>query len=179
MGPELTLEQTLMLVQQEHALWAASNFPDTTPELALHGIVEELGEFSRAPSFAGKADAIGDMLLYIAHYCTKREIRLNEIYGERESVVHANVIRSFPEVVDRLANHLGRLAHANLKRVQSIRLDEDHDAEEKDALVEMVNILDGASQKLGRDLEEVLFTTWKDVVKKRDWTKDPVKGVST
>lgn len=82
---------TFQELQDKHAIWAQKNFPDTEAYQALLGIVEEVGELSHAhlkaeqgirgtadEHHAAKVDAIGDILVYMAHYCTKSGINLDE-----------------------------------------------------------------------------------------------------
>lgn len=70
--------QTLQL---EAAVWEAKNFKQQKPHQPLLGVVEEVGELAHAhlkseqgirkdeDLFAKKIDAIGDIVIYLAHYC--------------------------------------------------------------------------------------------------------------
>lgn len=75
-----------------------------------------------------------------------------------------------------MLEELGELSHAVLKRKQKIRLNEDHEAKEKDAIGDlMIYLLDYCSRR-GFSASEILRNTWENVVKKRDWVGDPVAG---
>lgn len=76
-------------LQAEHAAWAGRNFPDAEPWEPLVGATEELGELAHAhlKGHQGirhapdeietkKADAVGDILVYLAHYCTLNGLSL-------------------------------------------------------------------------------------------------------
>lgn len=74
-------------LQGEVAMWAGRNFPDEEPWAPLLGAVEELGElchahlkghqgirYSRSEVFAKKVDAVGDVLVFLAHYCELNDL---------------------------------------------------------------------------------------------------------
>jgi NTP pyrophosphatase (non-canonical NTP hydrolase) len=82
---------TLEQLQTEHAPWLARNFPEQTAHQALLGAMEELGELAHAHlkaeqgirgddklHMAEKIDAIGDIVIYLASYCTTNGISLEE-----------------------------------------------------------------------------------------------------
>jgi NTP pyrophosphatase (non-canonical NTP hydrolase) len=67
----------------EVSQWAEYNFPDAQPHQPLLGALEELGELAHAhlkeeqgirglssEHQAAKVDAIGDVVIYLAHYCS-------------------------------------------------------------------------------------------------------------
>ena len=73
-------------IQAEHAEWAKYNFPDAKSYQALLGVVEEVGELSHAHLKADQSirgtpaeheaaakDAVGDILIYLMHYCALRD----------------------------------------------------------------------------------------------------------
>ena len=75
-------------LQLETSLWAAKNFGFPKPYQPLLGTMEELGELAHAhlkneqkihkgeDYFAKKVDAIGDIIIYLAHYCVLNGIDL-------------------------------------------------------------------------------------------------------
>lgn len=77
---------SLERLQFEHAAWASRNFPDNTPAQAIMGLCEELGELAhaqlkgeqniRGDQWDNKVDAVGDIVIYLAHYCTLSGINL-------------------------------------------------------------------------------------------------------
>lgn len=76
---------SLRLLQAEHEDWAGRNFPGAQPHDALLGIMEEVGELAHAhlkhdQGIRGyddekyrteAADAIGDIVVYLASYCNR------------------------------------------------------------------------------------------------------------
>ena len=76
------MHMTFKELQKNHSVWAAKNFPFAATWEPLVGAMEELGELSHAhlkchqgirtneDHKAKKADAVGDIILYLAHYCS-------------------------------------------------------------------------------------------------------------
>jgi NTP pyrophosphatase (non-canonical NTP hydrolase) len=86
LGDLLTLKE----LQEESGKWRDHNFPGYTAEEQLIGAMEELGELSHA-YLKGKQgirtdedhkeaefDAIGDIQVYLAGYCTKRGLSFQD-----------------------------------------------------------------------------------------------------
>ena len=67
---------------------------------------------------------------------------------------------------------LGELAHAHLKAEQGIRNHENHEANKKDAIADVIIFLADYCNTQGFDLEDILSETWENVLK-RNWKKDP------
>lgn len=81
----------LQQLQHEHREWLRHNFPQAEPWEALMGALEELGELAHAhlKGFnhirglsnaveinAKKADAIGDVVIYLTSYCNTNDLDL-------------------------------------------------------------------------------------------------------
>jgi NTP pyrophosphatase (non-canonical NTP hydrolase) len=75
---------TLIELQEKIRAWGEYNFPNAKPHQPLLGAVEELGELAHAHLKAEqgirgtpeewkakKEDAIGDVVIYLLHYCVK------------------------------------------------------------------------------------------------------------
>jgi len=90
-------EKTLRCFQLEHALWSHRNFPGSrkNPMHGFMGMVEELGELShallksaqgirgsKAEHEAAAKDAVGDILIYMMDFCTKKGWSLQDILTE-------------------------------------------------------------------------------------------------
>ena len=71
-----------------------------------------------------------------------------------------------------IVEELGELAHAHLKDAQGIRTKEDHFKNKKDAIADIIIYLADYCNAEGIDLESTVQSVW-DVVKKRDWKKNP------
>jgi NTP pyrophosphatase (non-canonical NTP hydrolase) len=84
----------LRILQQQVRDWAKQNFGDVPTWMPLMGAMEELGELSHAhlkeaqgirlqENHPEKAkDAIGDIIIYLAHYCSVRRFDLEDIVNE-------------------------------------------------------------------------------------------------
>lgn len=72
---------------------------------------------------------------------------------------------------------LGELAHAHIKAEQGIRVLEDHEANAKDAIGDVIVFLADYCTARGFDLQEIIETVWAQV-KQRDWRNDPANGTS-
>jgi NTP pyrophosphatase (non-canonical NTP hydrolase) len=84
--PDLTLRE----LQEDQRPWCERNFPDAQPWHPLLGAVEELGELCHHHLKAeqgmrntenhqdGKVDAVADVIIYLADYCTRNGIDLQD-----------------------------------------------------------------------------------------------------
>jgi NTP pyrophosphatase (non-canonical NTP hydrolase) len=83
---------TFAQLQEEHKQWVDYNFPDREPYYHLLGAVEELGELAHAhlkglervrgthEEHEAKAkDAVADVIIFLAGYCSDRGFDLQEI----------------------------------------------------------------------------------------------------
>lgn len=74
---------TLRKLQQQQRAWVRHNFPSRHDYYSLLGVVEELGELShahlkmrqgirgtKAEHEAAAKDAVGDLVIFLADYCT-------------------------------------------------------------------------------------------------------------
>lgn len=92
-------------LQADHSVWLAHNFPDQTPHQGLLGVVEEVGELAHAhlkaeqgirgmdsvfDQMARKADAVGDIIIFLCGYCSNNGLDLSKC-----------VERAWDEVKDR------------------------------------------------------------------------------
>ena len=81
---------TLKTLQNQQAEWSERNFPDQKPHQCLLGIVEEVGELTHAHlkseqgirtnenHEAMRKDAVGDIVIYLAGYCTANKLNFEE-----------------------------------------------------------------------------------------------------
>lgn len=92
-------QHDLLKLQLEHAEWLRHNFPDYTPQQALMGMVEELGEIAHAQlkleqNIRGDAathreeliDGVADLVIFLCGFCTLHDISLaaavKEVWAE-------------------------------------------------------------------------------------------------
>lgn len=81
---------TLETLQHQQAEWSERNFPDQKSYQYLLGAMEELGELTHAHLKAEqgirtnenhdamKRDAVGDIVIYLAGYCTANSLNFEE-----------------------------------------------------------------------------------------------------
>ena len=106
MNDKLSIQ--LRHLQREAKDWQTKNFKKQKPYQPLLGIVEEVGELAHAhlkqeqgirkgEDFLGqKVDAIGDVIVFLAHYCNLSGIDLeNAVYYTWQEVKQRDWIR-FP-----------------------------------------------------------------------------------
>ena len=77
-------------LQLEATEWADRNFPGAKPYQPLLGAVEELGELAHSHlkmeqgirvgenHLLKKKDAVGDIIIYLLHYCSLNKINIEE-----------------------------------------------------------------------------------------------------
>lgn len=85
---EYTKNMHLFQLQTEVKEWSERNFPNNKVHQPLLGALEELGELAhahlkqeqgiRGDQHAAKADAVGDIIIYLADYCARNELCLAE-----------------------------------------------------------------------------------------------------
>lgn len=140
--------------------WAAPKFGDEkSPTAAIKpfaGVVEEFGELSNAIS-RGNAhdveDSIGDAVIYLCDVCTRMEWQMPGLPCSR--------------AITSELEELGNLAHAILKTAQGIRQDEDHATEGRNAVFQLLVLLDSMASKwhLGTALD-CAEAAWDEVSKR-------------
>jgi len=149
----ITFEQ----LQKEQAEWARHNFPNALPHQPLLGMGEEVGELN-TPNITIEAekDAVGDILIYAADYCTRNGLSMTALQ---------------PEYNERA---LFLLFHFHLKHEQGIRYSADvaHASKQKAVSAFLAHIL-FIAQQFGFDAMEAVTVTWEKV-KQRDWKAKPM-----
>ena len=170
----MTDSETLHSLQTLQRPWINHNFPNHKPWHPLLGLVEEFGEFAAAGTDADRADAVADVMIFAADYCTSMGWKLSDIWTESNS---AEIINGVQSVKERLETavliNLGKLCHAHLKQVQGIRVEEDWTIEGRLALAKLFALLREMS---GVDAVAAAKRVWDGVVSKRDWVRNPVNG---
>jgi NTP pyrophosphatase (non-canonical NTP hydrolase) len=94
-------------LQAQHEKWASHNFPNTKSGDVLLGIVEEVGELShahlkmvqeiRGTRNSDKIDAIGDILIYMVHYCNLEGISMQMAMEDTWKKVSRRDWKRFPK----------------------------------------------------------------------------------
>ncbi len=74
-----------------------------------------------------------------------------------------------------VVEEVGELSHAHLKELEGIRGNQDHTANAKDAVGDIIIFLTDYCNSRGFDMNEILTDVWSEV-KQRDWIKYPTNG---
>lgn len=177
---------TILEIQEEIHDWSRSNFGDNlTGTLDIHntddgdqvalgalaplmGMVEELGEYTAAHSREDELDALGDQVIYFCDYCARMGMPV-----PLDPFQHPYDFGGGVQV------SLGELTRCHLKRAQGIRGMDDPDFFKKAhdaAVIRLAGALHGACKAHGVTFHSILETTWTEVVRKRNWRKDPKAG---
>lgn len=95
--------KNLQEMQELHKVWAEENFPNTTWNDALMGVVEEVGELhhhllkqkqeirgSYEHHEEGAKDSVADIVIFLMHVCTKRGWDFQEVV---EGTLDKNVLK--------------------------------------------------------------------------------------
>jgi NTP pyrophosphatase (non-canonical NTP hydrolase) len=90
----------LRVLQNEVGEWGDRNFPDSLAVEPLLGVAEEVGELCHAQLkgiqgirhtpveiYKMKKDAVGDILIFLAHYCHKNNLDLQDCLEQTWSEV--------------------------------------------------------------------------------------------
>lgn len=174
----------LRQVQQDHDKWSRYNFPDAQPWEPLLGIVEEAGELAAAlrihelHKVDHVTDAVGDLVLFMADYCTKNNLSLSDCWrwcADR----HWDAQKVMDSVDRVLLTIAGPLCHHHLKREQKIR--GAYNSHQKEISVLLGTLLATAEvvcSSVGTSLEAAVATTSAQVWR-RDWQKYPQTGYAT
>lgn len=110
---------TLAKLQEEQKAWQSHNFPGRAPWMPLLGIVEEAcDELSEARAHGDEdqvRDAVADVVIFMADFCTGIGLILDVVYdgASQASAEHAPL--------KSLDVYVGKLAHSYLKMSQGIR----------------------------------------------------------
>lgn len=157
-------ELTLTIAQSEVKEWALYNFGEQDSYRPLLGIFEELGEWKEAFE-AGNAekmrDALGDVGVYVLHYCSIRGWDASELWDCR--------IGPTPP----LMSIVKTLSHSHLKGAQNIRGGSaKYDYILKDMLSRVLWFAELRAADIGREFLSLLFDVWGQV-RERDWRAHP------
>ena len=100
--------KALNRIQEEHRVWTDYNFPDAPDYHSLIGAMEEMGELchawlKREQGIRGNGheekarDAIGDIILYLLHFCSRNGWQMSDIIQETWDGVKVRDWKANPE----------------------------------------------------------------------------------
>lgn len=167
-------------VMAEQKEWSISNFGPTTADNVndpIFGIIEELGELSRAvlkkkQGIRGSAeehdaaafDAVGDMLIFMIDAANRTDTPLN---WER-AVSHFDFLRghSFTACAAMVVHNCAALGYPCPVYVREF------------AFNSMLAATFKMAEFTGTDPLDAVIRTWNEVVAKRDWKASPDNGIT-
>lgn len=168
----------LRKIQEEQKPWVKHNFPGRKDYEPLIGIIEELGELSHAHlkeiqgirtnenHIENARDAVADIVIYIADYCSGRGYDLQGIY-KKASIVSRSTIEELGDatgyqIIFYISSSVGKLARHYLMNSQE---------SEKNEIGNILLFLIDYCIIRDFSFEHAVQETW-DKVKQRDWKKD-------
>jgi NTP pyrophosphatase (non-canonical NTP hydrolase) len=169
--------------QQEVDEWSRQNFGSSPAWQPLMGLLEEVGELAHAylkraqgirgtkeEHDAAERDALGDIMVFLAHYCCRRGIAM----GGLAQVVIPDLLyrKRVGAALLGLARHVGDI-HMCLAVDPDTRIYAS--VEERQAIANLLRDLCVYCTLRELDLGEIVRETW-DKVKQRNWKKDPQSG---
>jgi NTP pyrophosphatase (non-canonical NTP hydrolase) len=174
---------TIREFQAAHGPWVKHNFGDRPAHWPLLGIGEELGELSHAQlkmeqgirgtreeHLEKQKDAIADVVVFAADYCSSMGWDLQDIVGfETFSQLQASLLKDGRhdwELVFRARKHLGKLDDAFLKESELMG---------RDALRSIFTSLAAYCNRRGWDMHVEVMAVWAKV-SQRDWKKNAKTG---
>ena len=175
-GAHYLLMSDFNTFQQDVGEWSQENFGDQPAHYPLLGVDEEGGELadnlviSSTPNEAEK-DAIGDVLVYTADFCARRNLDLQCAFNNSQDYTprHANFFQEWTAAK-------GELSRSILKNLQGIdHSDKYNNGErvgkraEQQALTRIICALEDFATKRGYTLEDCIQIAWHDEVKDREW----------
>lgn len=150
-------------LQEEQVPWMQHNFPGRSSLCPALGMVEELGELDDAISVGDRhliEDAIADVTIFMADYCTSIGIKIGDVFRSAN-----NKAGSFRSVM----SFVGSFAHVALKHEQGIRKITKQMLEDNLAYI-MLHVVK-TSGGYGFDLVKTTVKIWEKV-RTRDWKKN-------
>jgi hypothetical protein len=154
-------------LSEQVGLWSVYNFGIQLPHRPALGMIEELNELKYSLDKLDTKqviDAVGDITIYMADYCSIRGWDMGDVWALRDPMP----ITTIPEMPGELSRWL---AHSHLKGEQGIRGGSaKHDERMQSTCASALWYCLGVSNAFGVDYLEVAAKVWGEV-KLRDWRK--------
>ena len=164
------MNKTLQEIQSELKVWTEYNFGNPTPEVAILGMIEELGELSHAilkekqgirqsDFLADKKDAIADLTIYTLNYLNANDFKY---YGNQLSKSYLTEC----EILQDISVQIGMLDN----EVSGIEM-----FTNSGNIEYLISLLKGLCNMFEIDFLTTVNEVWEQV-KLRDWKKYPKDG---
>lgn len=172
---------TLDQLQNEQEEWQTKNFGPQPPSRLVMGVSEEVGELFEATADRDKdatKDAIGDIMIYLAGYCTQSGLRLVDCYNFAKGRGVVPVL--LDSCLKGLVVWAGKLNHHQLKSEQGVRGSSEYHTDGKRYAIGMiVKTLESLTESnTTTTLPSVINLVWGQV-KERNWASNKENGKST
>lgn len=171
----MTFAEEFRRLNQKVGSWGEKQFGDQPAVNPLLGIGEEFGELTEHLEahddvVSEELDAVGDMLVYAAAFCHRREFDVDEEALETGEKRHKDSL-------DGVTVALGRLHHSVLKRRLGYRLDEEGvgDEAERRAMASLLSSLSTFATERGYTLKECIQVAWDEEGSNREWDASPTE----
>ena len=163
--------KTLTEIYKEHGIWEAKNFPDSTADDNILGIIEEIGELAHAilkqkqgirtneNHTADIRDAVADIMIFLLGYVRKRKSDLVLGIECEEDIEPVNLMH----YLSTLSVKAGFIARDREGRYL------------QGDLFSIIASLQQISAHFSFDFLENLNQVWEEV-KQRDWSKNKETG---
>ena len=165
----MRLTEEFQRLLEEVGAWGEQNFGDQPAVTPLLGIGEEFSELiehleTNEEVAREELDAVGDLLVYAAAFCHRRDLEVNERLLTASEQRHEDPL-------DGATVALGRLHRSVLKRRLEIRLDEDGvgDEAEQRAIGSLLCSLSTFAEVRGYTLAECIQVAWDEEGSNREW----------
>jgi len=176
--------------QAEQKAWTEKNFGAGPSDHPLLGLFEEFGELCHAELKAAQGirgseeqhvaaakDAVGDIMIYLADYASKRGVNVAELTG---SATFGDVQRDHsyrlhgkpPYLLFRIGTALGKVSACHLEPALTFSM-----PNFTKAMADLLSELATYCQVKGWSLDAIVTETWA-TVSKRDWTKNKETGAT-
>jgi len=174
-------DEPIAVLSEEIAPWHEHNFPSWMdhPHQKVLGMTEELGELAEAIEMSNRtdvADAVGDIVVYMAAYCATQGTNLVDIHDG--STTEGLSVLTVNEYMLACTKFMGKVSHGRLKTDQGIRgTAERHWAQTVVSLQALLNLLSRLCTAFDLELKYAVASTWAKV-RRRDWQADRFRGAS-
>lgn len=164
-------------LEDDVGVWGRENFgeqPATNPFL---GTAEEFGELVEylltedvQAGSTEELDAIGDVLVFFADYCSRHGISYQDAANQRAAVELETSCDSIESLCVEITMSRGNQAYSLLKQLQGIRLERDGVGKEADekALAHTLCAIESFATARGYTLDDAVEEAWGEV-KEREW----------
>ena len=149
-------------LQSEVGTWSREQFGEQSRTFPLMGVNEELGELAHSCQQNERdevIDGIGDVMLYLADFCSLSEIELERCSRDYPAP-HGNT-----DTFQQLLWCAGLLNRSVLKQKQGIRLGEPRVGKEaeREAIGSIIRTLERVCVAYNTTLDECIGTAWGEV----------------